>query len=300
MKKLILSICCIAILFSCKKKNNENEADQNQETQEKVETIDLNVMSFNIRYDNPEDGENNWKYRKNIAAQVVKDEDIDLMGAQEVLVNQLEDLQERLPEYATVGVGREDGVHKGEHSSLFYKKDRFEELDSGDFWLSETPDTVSVGWDAALERIASWALLKDKESGKSFLFMNVHFDHIGKEARRNSVSLMLDNAHKFSDGLPIIMTGDFNARPESDVIRGMTDENNAKSLIDSREIAADVQGSEGTFHDFDDDPDFKKEGRIDYIFVNDQVEVKTYKALPKKMDGIFLSDHVPIMAEVSL
>ncbi len=284
MNRLLLVLFAVVLFVSCK-------------TEPKQQDVKLNVMSFNIRYDNPEDGENNWQYRKDIAADIVKLNDIDLLGAQEVLENQLKDLEDRLQDYASVGVGREDGVHKGEHSSLFYKKDRFDKLDSGNFWLSETPDTVSVGWDAALERIASWVKLRDKSSGVEFLFMNVHLDHVGREARLNSIKLLLDNAQQFGENLPVILTGDFNARPSSEVIQSVVGIDIENRLNDSREIAEVVEGAEGTFHDFKEDTDFP-EGRIDYIFVNDKIAVNKYKSLDKKLNGIFLSDHVPVVAEI--
>ena len=126
--------------------------------------------TFNIRYDNPADSLNNWQYRKDNVAEFIKKQGIDIVGMQEVLYNQLEDLKSRLPEYAEVGVGREDGKTKGEYAPLFYKKDRFEVLDSNTFWLSQYPDSVGfIGWDGACTRIATWAKLKDKKNGKVFM-----------------------------------------------------------------------------------------------------------------------------------
>lgn len=138
----------------------------------------VNVMSFNIRYDNPEDSLDNWRYRKDRVANAIHFYDVDILGTQEVLHNQLEDLKLRLPEYGVVGVGREDGKEKGEYSALWYKKDRFNVLDSGYFWLSETPEVAgSKGWDGACERIASWVKLQDKVSDKEYFALNTHLDH---------------------------------------------------------------------------------------------------------------------------
>ena len=134
----------------------------------------INVMSFNIRYDNPSDGDQNWHLRKENVVRMINFYDLDIIGMQEVLVSQLNYLKDNLPGYQAVGVGREDGKDKGEFSPVFYRKDRFKELKSGTFWLSETPDKVSKGWDAALERIASWVVLKDNLTGKEFIFMNTH------------------------------------------------------------------------------------------------------------------------------
>ena len=133
----------------------------------------INVMSFNIRYDNPEDSLDNWKFRKDRAAKAIRFYNVDILGTQEVLHNQLEDFKQRLPEYDVIGVGREDGKEKGEYSALWYKKDRFTLIDSGYFWLSETPEVAgSKGWDGACERIASWAKLKDKVTGKEVFALN--------------------------------------------------------------------------------------------------------------------------------
>ena len=157
----------------------------------------VNVMSFNIRYDNPEDSLDNWRYRKDRVANAIHFYDVDILGTQEVLHNQLEDLKLRLPEYGVVGVGREDGKEKGEYSALWYKKDRFNVLDSGYFWLSETPEVAgSKGWDGACERIASWVKLQDKVSDKEYFALNTHLDHVGGMARREGISLMLDRVNE--------------------------------------------------------------------------------------------------------
>ena len=180
-------------------------------------SLELNVMTYNIRYDNPEDSLNNWQYRKNVAAKIIQTKDIDIVGTQEVLHNQLVDLQERLPEYTAIGVGRQDGKEQGEYSALFYKKNRFTEVSSGYFWLSETPEVAgSKGWDGACERIATWAILKDKQTGREVFAINTHLDHVGKIARQEGVTLLLTKAAELSKGLPIIMTGDFNATPGCD------------------------------------------------------------------------------------
>lgn len=289
MMKNFRFICLLilgVLLFSCGEREDSNSSK-------------LNVMSFNIRYDNPEDGDNNWKFRKDVAAQIVKNQNIDLLGTQEVLENQREDLIERLPDYEVRGVGREDSIHKGEHSAIFYKKSRFKELDNGNFWLSETPDTVSIGWDAALERIATWVKLKDKENGKEFLFMNTHLDHMGKKARRKSAEMLLDSTAQISNGGPIILSGDFNGSPSSSPYKLITDEDNERHLNDSPKRAEDVEEAEGTFHAFGKIPD-KNRDRIDFIFINKQVEALKYESMPEKLDDIYLSDHIPIVAHLKL
>lgn len=254
----------------------------------------INVMTFNIRYDNPEDGENNWKYRKDRVANTVYFYDVDILGTQEVLYNQLEDLKKALLEYDVVGVGREDGKKKGEYSALWYRKERFSLLDSGNFWLSETPETVgSKGWDAACERIASWAKLKDISSGQDYFVLNTHLDHVGVVARREGIRLILDRIQELSNGLPVIVTGDFNSEPDSEVVKQITDTNNSKSLIDTRSIAPIIYGPSWSFHDFGEIP-YEKRPLIDYIFIRNGLSVLRYGVLAGVEDGVFVSDHTPV------
>lgn len=283
MKKLFYFLAAVLLLTSCNSK-----------------PIDLNVMSFNIRYDNPEDSLDNWQYRKDIAAQTIKNQNADIVGAQEVLVNQLNDLKSRLPEYNAIGVGRIDGVDKGEYSAILYKKDRFNEIESGNFWLSETPEVVgSLGWDGACERIATWAVLEDTSSKKQFFFINTHLDHVGKVARQEGVTLLLDRATALSKGLPIIMTGDFNATPDSDVIKHVTDTSNPEHLIHSKDIAVEKSGTEWTFHGFGRVPMERREF-IDYVFVSKDIKVLKHSVLPEKSDDKFISDHSVVVAQIEI
>ncbi len=258
----------------------------------------VNVMSFNIRYDNPEDSMNNWKFRKERVANAVRFYDVDIVGMQEVLRNQLEDLRQRLPEYGVVGVGREDGKEKGEYSALWYRKSRFTLLGSGNFWLSETPEVAgSKGWDGACERIASWAKLKDAVSGKEYLALNTHLDHVGVVARREGVNLILEKVNELGGELPVIVTGDFNSEPESDVIKNITDPNNPKHLTDTRLASPVVYGPSWTFHDFDKLP-YDKRPLIDYVFVRNGLSVLRYGVLAETENESLLSDHAPVLVTV--
>lgn len=205
----------------------------------------LNVMTFNIRYDNPDDGKNNWQYRKERAAKAIKFYDADIVGTQEVLKNQLEDLKDRLPGYKAIGVGREDGMEGGEYSALLFKADRFNVEDSGTFWLSETPEVPgSLGWDAACRRVATWARLTDKVTGKTLLALNTHLDHVGQQARSESVELIFKKVTELSQGAPIIVTGDFNSTPGSDVVKHITNQSDPNHLSDSKSLAQIVYGPE--------------------------------------------------------
>ena len=289
MRKLFILILLPFIAISCG--DVKNQVDSSAE---------INVMTYNIRYDNPDDSLNNWKYRKERVANSILFYDTDILGTQEVLHNQMEDLRKSLPGYESIGVGREDGKEKGEYSALFYKKDRFTVIDEGYFWLSETPEVAgSKGWDAAIERIASWAKLKDEKSGKDFVALNTHFDHVGKIARRESVSIILNKLADLADGLPIILMGDFNANPESEVIKQIVDTSNENHLIDSRSISPVVYGPEWSFHAFGKIP-YDKRSLIDYIFVSKGVEVSRYAVLAEMENDEFLSDHAPVMATVEI
>lgn len=258
----------------------------------------VNVMSFNIRYDNPDDGQNNWKYRKDRVANVIHFYEVDILGTQEVLHHQLLDMQKRLPEYGVVGVGREDGKEKGEYSALWYKKERFSLLDSGYFWLSATPEVVgSKGWDGACERVASWAKLKDKISGKVFFALNTHLDHVGEIARREGINLILQRIKQLSNGYAVVVTGDFNAEPESDVIKRVVDSSNPLHLIDARSISPIVYGPSWSYHDFGRLPN-EKRSLIDYVFVRNGLKVLRYGVLAETNNDAFLSDHAPILVTV--
>lgn len=258
----------------------------------------LKVMTYNVRYDNPEDGEYNWHKRKAEAFNMLKEQDCDLIGTQEVLANQLADFQEALTDYDYVGIGREDGVDKGEFSAIFFKKDRFNVLEKGNFMLSETPEVFgSKGWDGACERIASWARLQDKETLKEVFFINTHLDHVGVEARREGVNLLQDRAFELAKGGQIILTGDFNAEPESDVIKNVVDTTKEHHLVNTKEIALEVTGTDWTFHDFNRLPEGERES-IDYIFVSPSIKANYYKVLPMAFNEILVSDHCPVVAEV--
>ena len=250
-------------------------------------------MSFNIRYDNPEDGPQNWHHRKENVVRMLRFYDLDIIGMQEVLVSQLNYLKENLKDYQAIGVGREDGKEKGEFAPIFFRKGRFQELKSGTFWLSETPEKVSKGWDAALERIATWCVLKDKNTGKEFIFMNTHFDHRGKQARIESAKLLKSKATELAAGKQLILTGDFNLVPESEGIQTIIKPDGKNTLVNSSSVAEITYGPNWTSTGFKNRP-FDQRRVIDYIFLKNIKTVKRYAVITEKLNDLQLSDHCPV------
>jgi endonuclease/exonuclease/phosphatase family metal-dependent hydrolase len=247
--------------------------------------------------DTPADGDNSWRYRKDVAASIIKANNVDIVGAQEVLHNQLIDLKERLSEYNIIGVGREDGKEKGEYAAIFYKKDSFEEIKSGHFWISETPEIPgSKGWDAACERIATWAILKNIKTKKHIFILNTHLDHVGEIARKKGVVMILEKIEQLNNDYPVVITGDFNSTPETDAIKTIL---NSGKYEDSRLAAKETIRVEGTYHEYGT---ILKENRdiIDFIIVSNSVEVELYNVLQETLDGIYLSDHAPVISKIKI
>lgn len=256
----------------------------------------LSVMTFNMRYDNPEDGQNNWRFRRERVAGVIKAQEVDVLGTQELLSNQFNDLSGLLTGYQGVGVGRLDGVESGEYCAVFFRKDRFTLLDSGTFWLSETPEVVgSLGWDCACERIATWVVLRDRD-GRELFFIDTHLDHVGQVARDEGVSLLMKRIETLSGGRPVILTGDFNSEPGSSVVAHVQKDG---VLRDAKAIAAQRSGTDWSFSDFGQIPEAERP-LLDYIFVSGDIEAVRYEVLPDTFDGGYVSDHAPVMAVVKI
>ncbi|NTS39593.1 endonuclease/exonuclease/phosphatase family protein [Flavisolibacter sp. BT320] len=261
---------------------------------------DLQVMTFNIRLNTERDSLNAWPHRKdNVAAQILF-HDVHLLGVQEALHNQMVDLRERLPQFKSIGVGRDDGKEKGEYSAIFYDTTRLQLLQSSTFWLSLTPEVAgSKSWDAAITRIVSWAQFRDKKTRKTFYAFNTHFDHIGKEARRESAKLLLQKVASLAGKTPAIVTGDFNAVPSDEPIMVITDNANPLHLTDAKSVSATPHyGPSGTFTGFG-----SKESNdlpIDYIFLKGPWKVKKHATLSQTWGGRFASDHFAVLATLSL
>ena len=253
---------------------------------------EIRVATYNLRMDTPRDGMNAWTNRKENVKALIQFHDFDMIGTQEGFAHQLKDLCE-IPGYTYVGGGRDDGKDAGEHSAIVYKTDRFKLLESGNFWLSETPDKPGKGWDATCcNRICSWAKFKDAHTKKVFFFFNVHFDHQGVVARRESAKLMVQKIREIAKDTPVICTGDFNSTPETEQIKIMQ-----TILNDSYTVTAmPPYGPAGTFNGFRFDAPFNN--RIDYIFVSVSFVVLKYAALTDAKDQRYPSDHLPVVADV--
>ncbi|MYM27819.1 endonuclease [Duganella sp. CY15W] len=256
--------------------------------------VDLNIATYNLRYDNPNDGKNVWPARRDAMRALVRYHDFDLWGTQEGLENQLKDL-DALGDYARVGAGRDDGKDAGEHSAIFYRSARLALEDHGDFWLSATPDKPSMGWDArCCKRIATWARLRDKPSGQMFLVLNAHFDHEGEIARRESAQLLVQRGRALAGSLPLIVMGDFNSTPDSTAFATVN-----AALRDAKSISlTPPYGPAATFNDFDVAKPARE--RIDYIFLSPQWQVLRYAVLTDSVEARYPSDHFPVVTRLRL
>ena len=264
----------------------------------KEQTSEIKWATFNIRLDTPYVSLNNWEYRKDSVASFIRNQDLDIVGMQEVLHNQLVDLKTRLPEYAEIGVGREDGKTKGEYAPIFFKKDRFEVLDNNTFWLSQYPDSIGfIGWDGACTRIATWAKMKDKQNGKIFMAINTHFDHVGTEARRKGALLIIEKIKEIVGDQPAVLTGDFNVNDSSEAYNTLT--TNSFVLKDAHKEAQTKEGVDYTFHNFGRIEPSSCE-KIDFIFITPNIKVSnSYIPEEAKQEGKFLSDHNPEVVQIS-
>lgn len=258
----------------------------------------MKIASYNIRYDNKDDSVNGngWKQRAPIVASLIRFHDFDIFGTQEGLKHQLDDISSVLPQYARYGIGRDDGIDKGEHSAIFYKKDEFTLLKKGDFWLSETPDKPSLGWDATCcNRICSWVQLQHKKSGKKFFFFNVHYDHQGVVARRESSKLILKKIKEIAGKSPVMFTGDFNGAMTSEWYQTIA---NSGIVKDTYNEVKFPYANNASFNAFGKTR--QSNAIIDHIFVSDQFKVIKWGLLTDTYHGKYPSDHFPVMVEVKL
>ena len=259
--------------------------------QKQTKDHDLKVMSYNIRMGTAKDGTNSWEYRYPATALMLQDQKPDVFGIQEAFDFQVRFIEDNFADYDCVGVGRDNGKSEGEHMSIFWNKKTIKMIKWGTFWLSETPEKPSMGWDAACKRTATWALMKDKNTGKMFYFVNTHLDHRGVEARKKGLELIVSRIDDINPkGYPMIVTGDFNIKPDNEALAGLE-----KRMQSARKIAPKT----------DNNPTFNNWGKIkpdmiiDYIYVSGFSACPEYHTITEKYGSWkYVSDHYPIYAKL--
>jgi endonuclease/exonuclease/phosphatase family metal-dependent hydrolase len=257
---------------------------------------EIKMLTYNIRYDDLKDNETSWSHRKEFLSNQLKFYNPDIFGTQEGLINQLNYIDSVLVDYQFVGVGRDDGKELGEHCAIFYNTKRFKVVEQSTFWLSPTPNVVSMGWGARLNRICTYALFQNIKTKKYVWVFNVHFDHISDLARENSAKLIIGKMDTLNqENYPVILMGDFNLEPESNPIQYLS-----SLMDDSRYSSRDlVFGNDGTFNNFE----FNKppKARIDYIFTSkSNIQVLKYAVLSDSKNCQYPSDHLPVYVEIEL
>ncbi|WP_299550535.1 endonuclease/exonuclease/phosphatase family protein [Seonamhaeicola sp.] len=254
------------------------------------------MMTYNIKLDYPKEGKNSWDNRKDLVVGQINFYDPHVFGVQEALPNQMQYLDSVLVDFKYVGVGRDDGKNSGEYSAIFYNQNIFEIVENGTFWLSETPDKVSMGWDAVCNRICTYALFENVKTQQRFWVFNTHFDHVGKIARMESPKLILKKVKAINiQKLPVVLMGDFNLEPETENIKQLyTYFNDSKSISKDKPF-----GPIGTYNGFHFDRPVSR--RIDYILTSkDNVQVNKYAVLSNPKNGRYPSDHFPVYAEITI
>jgi endonuclease/exonuclease/phosphatase family metal-dependent hydrolase len=251
-------------------------------------------MTYNIRLDVASDVNNAWPFRKDFFAAQVRFYEPDILGVQEAMPHQVVDLERLLPQYNQVGIGRE-GVGKGESSNIFYKKDKFTVIQTNTFWLSETPEAISMGWDAACHRVCTYALFQEAKTNQLFWVFNTHLDHIGEQARTKGIKLILAQINQLNTlNYPVIFMGDFNSEPQEERIVALK-----KVMNDTREVSIDKPfGPVGTFNNFEHNKSVT--ALIDYIFISKKSNLKVikYAVLSDSKDLKYPSDHLPVYVEM--
>ena len=251
----------------------------------------LKVMSYNIRLGSANDGTNAWPMRYPATLEMIEDQAPDVFGVQEALSYQIYLIEENFRNYQSVGVGRENGKKEGEFMSIFWNKKTVKMIKGGTFWLSETPEKPSMGWDAACKRTATWALMKDKNTGKLFYFVNTHLDHKGAEARRKGLELIVSRIDEINPkGYPMILTGDFNIKPDNEALVGLE-----QRMQSARKIAPKTDNN-ATFNNWGK---AKSDMVIDYIYVSGFSSCPEYHTITEKYGTWkYVSDHYPIYAKL--
>lgn len=257
---------------------------------EKKENAKLVVMSYNIRNSHAEDGDNAWEIRRIATPAMLEAVQPDIIGIQEAYPEQEQFIVEQCPQYVAFGVGRNDGIDDGERMSVLYNKEVLEKLDGGTWWLSETPDIPSVGWDAKYPRTATWVLMKDRRCDKTFYFVNTHLDHRGVQARREGLSMIVSKIREMNPDTPLVLMGDFNVEPGDPCLSALD------GLMLSARECAPVSDSTHSFNGYEPVP----QKTIDYIYYSGFTGADSFRVVTESFREIpFISDHYPIVATLS-
>lgn len=276
---LLLSFLTAAFAYGSRKDKNSNS---------------VIIITYNIRMNTPADGENAWPLRKEKVSGLLRFHKADIFNVQEALPEQMDDLSAFFPDFDHVGVGRDDGKRAGEHMAIFYRRDRFQKIDDGMFWLSETPDRPGLGWDAACNRTVTWIKLKDNFTGKTFYVFDTHFDHRGVKAREESAKMIITKIKEINrENLPLILTGDLNLEKNTSPVQLIL-----SYLDDAMDVTlAPHYGPMATSGGFEVKVLQRK---IDYIFVNKKITVLRHGHLSDSFGLFYPSDHLPVLAEVRI
>ncbi|MDR2087522.1 MAG: endonuclease/exonuclease/phosphatase family protein [Dysgonamonadaceae bacterium] len=263
-------------------------------------TGNLNVMTFNIRVKSGQNADPiDWNTRRTKITKLILNEEVDIIGTQETEPDQQSYLKDNLPGYATVGVGRKGG-NSGEYNSIFYRTSRFILLSSGTFWLSDTPDVPGSKFpESGYIRIATWAKLEDKITGRQIFAINTHIDHTSATAQDKQVRVLMQQIQALHGGLPVVLTGDFNMRPENANIHYISDSSQSFHLLHTRDIAVQRTGLTYSYHGYGATP-LNERYLADYIFVDDRIKVLLYSVMPEKLDDVYLSDHAPVFTKITV
>lgn len=281
--RAILLMCALVTLAASSAAQQANE----------YTSASIKVMSFNLRFGTANDGPDHWRERGPRLISALQKRQPELMGVQEALSFQVKQLLKALPQWKAIGVGRENGKQKGEFAAIFYDSQRFAALDSGTFWLSETPQIPgSKSWDSECVRICTWARLRDKKTQRSFYIFNTHLDHKSQPARANGMELILRQIAKRGTNDPVILTGDLNAGEENPINGSIR----KAGFRDSFRVVHPKAGNVGTTNGFQS----QQKRKIDYIYVDPAWEVERAEIVLDKVDGRWISDHMPVTAEIRL
>ncbi|MFC1637132.1 endonuclease/exonuclease/phosphatase family protein [Planctomycetota bacterium] len=299
--KALLSVVIFSGFYFCEKTKGADRAGANG--------LDVRIMSFNIRYGTANDGENRWPNRRQMVFDVIRDHKSDVVGLQEALKFQIDEILEAVPDLGMIGVGRDDGKTKGEYSAILYNGGRFSVDESGTFWLSDMPDVPgSITWGNACTRICTWARFVERKTGKAFYAFNVHLDHVSQPSRERSAVLLAQHIRGREHPDPFVVTGDFNVGETNSAVLYLTGKTrlggggkwehaNPVPMVDTFRVRHPSAGDVGTFNRFKGNRTGEK---IDYVFAPTSAKVYEAQILPDNVDGRYPSDHFPVVARLRL